>query len=235
MRAPLLETRALSRTLGQVPQPVLRAIDLSVERGDFVALTGESGSGKSTLLYLLGALDRPTGGAVLFDGVDLGGLNDDARARLRNEQIGFVFQFHFLLPELDVLENVALPLWRRGVADGDARAIAARTLERLGLGRLQKRWPHELSGGQQQRVSIARAVAGQPAVVLADEPTGNLDSSNAEEVMQLFTRLHRDEGVTFVVVTHSTDFAARMCRRIALRDGQIVSDSAASRVPWDAA
>jgi ABC-type lipoprotein export system ATPase subunit len=224
MRA-LLAAERVTRLLGDVvPQPVLHGIDLTVAPGELVALTGESGSGKSTLLYLLGALDRPTSGRVLLDGVDVGGLDDAARARARNEKIGFVFQFHFLLPEFTVAENVALPMLRRGLPEREANGRAWRTLARLGLDRLSRRWPHELSGGQQQRVSIARAIAGGPALVLADEPTGNLDSANGDAVMELFERLNREDGTTFVMVTHNPAFAARAGRQITLRDGRIVAD-----------
>jgi ABC-type lipoprotein export system ATPase subunit len=223
----LVVVERLTRTLGdKVQQPVLRGIDLVVQRGELVALTGESGSGKSTLLYLLGALDRPTAGRVLLDGVDLSALDDDGRAALRNEKIGFVFQFHFLLPEFSVVENVALPMLRRGLAKPEAKARALDTLSRLGLEPLRERRPHELSGGQQQRVSIARAVAGGPALVLADEPTGNLDSANGEAVMDLFAQLNREDGVTFVLVTHNIAFAARADRRITLKDGRVIHDSA---------
>jgi ABC-type lipoprotein export system ATPase subunit len=224
MRA-LVVAERVTRTLGDVvPHPVLHGIDLVVARGERVALTGESGSGKSTLLYLLGALDRPTTGRVLLDGVDVGALDDSGRARERNHKIGFVFQFHFLLAEFNVLENVALPMLRRGLGEREANARARHTLARLGLAALAGRWPHELSGGQQQRVSIARAVAGQPALVLADEPTGNLDSANGEAVMDLFERLNREDGVTFVMVTHNPAFAARAGRQVTLKDGRIVAD-----------
>jgi lipoprotein-releasing system ATP-binding protein len=223
--APILVTERLVRWLDAAAEkPVLGGIDLAIERGQFVALTGESGSGKSTLLYLLGALDRPSAGRVLVDGVDTSGLDDAAAARLRNHKLGFVFQFHFLLPELTVLENVTLPMRRRGVGDGEAATRGRRTLERLGLGGLSARRPHQLSGGQQQRVSIARAIAGGPRLVLADEPTGNLDSANGEAVMDLFGRLNREDGVTFVMVTHNAAFAERADRRITLKDGRVLSD-----------
>jgi lipoprotein-releasing system ATP-binding protein len=223
----LLTASRLKRTLGdKVPQPVLHGVDLTVRRGEMVALTGESGSGKSTLLYLLGALDRPTSGRVLFEGVDMGALDDNQRARLRNEKIGFVFQFHFLLPEFTVRENVELPMLKRGMAEREARARAQRMLDRLRLGQLAGRRPHELSGGQQQRASIARAAAGGAPLVLADEPTGNLDSHNGEAVMELFEQLNREDGVTFVMVTHNPQFAARAARQVKLKDGRVVSDHA---------
>jgi lipoprotein-releasing system ATP-binding protein len=229
---PLLVAQGLTRTLGdKVPQPVLRGIDLSVRRGEFVALTGSSGSGKSTLLYLLGALDRPTAGHILLDGVNVSALDEDKRARLRNEKLGFVFQFHFLLQEFSLLENVMLPMLRRGLPEPEARARAERTLVRLGLGTLSHRLPSELSGGQQQRVAIARAVSGGPLLILADEPTGNLDSVNGEAVIRLFEQLNQEDGVTIVMVTHDPAFAARASRQVSLKDGLIISDSASAQEP----
>jgi lipoprotein-releasing system ATP-binding protein len=222
----VLETRGLTRELGTaVKTPVLRGIDLAIHEGEFVTLTGASGSGKSTLLYLLGALDKPTGGQVLLDGADMGTLSDDERAALRSAKIGFVFQFHFLLPEFTVLENVVIPMRRRGLrppAECVERAKAV--LARLGLQELTARRPHQLSGGQQQRVAIARAVANEPRVILADEPTGNLDTANALVVMEVFERLVREEGLTLVMVTHEVSFAGRSTRQIILKDGQIVED-----------
>ena len=223
--APVLSCRSLTRTLGDVvKQTILNDVNLDVARGDFVALTGASGSGKSTLLYLLGALDRPTAGAVLIDGVDASALDDDARATLRNERLGFVFQFHFLLPEFSAAENVMIPMLRRGLSDKEARKRAEATLATLGLAELSKRRPSELSGGQQQRVSIARALANEPLILLADEPTGNLDSRNAEAVFELFESLNRDRGMTVVMVTHDTAFAERARRQVVLKDGVVVSD-----------
>jgi lipoprotein-releasing system ATP-binding protein len=220
----MLETRGLVRDLGDaVKTRVLDHIDLVVPRGQFVALTGASGSGKSTLLYLLGALDRPSAGEVFISGVEATDLDDDARAWLRSEKLGFVFQFHFLLPELTVLENVVVPLlhrgWPRGQAERDGRAVLAR----LGLSSLERRLPGQLSGGQQQRVSIARALAGRPTILLADEPTGNLDSANARIVIDTFESLVAD-GLTIVLVTHEPAFAARAHRQVRLEDGRIVED-----------
>jgi lipoprotein-releasing system ATP-binding protein len=223
----LLETRGLTRVLGSraTPNTVLDGVSLSVLRGQFVALTGASGSGKSTLLYLLGALDRPTQGEVWLDGVELSTLDDDDRAALRNERLGFVFQFHFLLPEFTVLENVTLPLLRRGaLAPRAARERGLEVLELLGLEDLWARRPGQLSGGQQQRVSIARAIANDPVLILADEPTGNLDSRNAEVVFEVFARLAREQGRTILMVTHAGELAARMDRQITLKDGRVVGD-----------
>jgi lipoprotein-releasing system ATP-binding protein len=228
----VLETRELVRTLGdKVKQLILDRISLRICRGEFVALTGHSGSGKSTLLYLLGVLDKPTAGQVLVDGLDTSSLDDDQRAALRNDKLGFVFQFHFLLPEFSVLENVMVPMLRRGFSNTQAQRQAVDTLEYLGLGELGKRRPNELSGGQQQRVSIARALAGKPTILLADEPTGNLDSKNGEIVIQLFEKLNREQGTTLVMVTHDPLFAERASRRVSLKDGRVIGDSAAQQMP----
>jgi lipoprotein-releasing system ATP-binding protein len=224
----IVETKALVRALagaGAAPQTILHGIDLAVPYGQFLALTGASGSGKSTLLYLIGALDRATTGEIWLDGVEVSGLDDDDRAAFRNERLGFVFQFHFLLPEFSVLENVAIPMLRRGVHRDDANDRAYEALGMLGLEELWKRRPGQLSGGQQQRVSIARAVANDPALILADEPTGNLDSKNAEIVFEVFARLAHEQGRTVVMVTHDKDFAIRADRQVALRDGRILGDA----------
>jgi lipoprotein-releasing system ATP-binding protein len=228
---PVLETRGLTRELGTaVKTRVLAGIDLVIREGEFVSLTGFSGSGKSTLLYLLGALDRPSSGDVLIDGVDIGELDDDSRAELRGEKLGFVFQFHFLLPEFTVLENVMLPMLRRGKRrPDDAREHAASVLGSMGLGDFLARRPSQLSGGQQQRVSIARAVANDPRIILADEPTGNLDSKNGMVVMDVFEDLVRTQRLTIVMVTHERSFAARASRQIVMSDGQIVADIDQSR------
>jgi len=223
---PVVETRALVRELGgEVKTPILRGIDLRIQPGEFVALTGASGSGKSTLLYLLGALDRPSSGQVLLQGIDIGALDDEGRAALRSRLLGYVFQFHFLLPEFSVLENILLPMWRRGHRSRrDAEDHARQTLQALGLGDLAERRPSQLSGGQQQRVSIARAVANDPTLLLADEPTGNLDSNNGRIVMDVFEQLVRERGITVVMVTHERSFALRASRRIDLSDGRVVAD-----------
>ncbi len=227
MSAPILEARAVVRDLsnGAVTARILDGIDLAVHPGEFVALTGMSGSGKSTLLYLLGALDKPTAGQILIDGQDATLLDDDDRARLRAAKLGFVFQFHFLLPEFTVLENAMLPYQRRTRDRDAARASAGEALEQVGLSELARRKPHQLSGGQQQRVSIARALANRPTILLADEPTGNLDSKNGEAVMQAFEGLVA-RGLTVVMVTHAEEFAARCSRRVQMKDGRIVSDVA---------
>jgi lipoprotein-releasing system ATP-binding protein len=226
MSGPLLRADQLVRDLGaEVKNRVLDHVDFTVNAGEFVALTGPSGSGKSTLLYLLGVLDRPTEGRVLLDGTDASTLDDDERAELRGKSLGFVFQFHFLLPELSVLENVVVPMWRRGGSSRDQIEQRAReVLQSLGLGDLGARRPHQLSGGQQQRVAIARAIAGRPRLVLADEPTGNLDSKSGETVVEIFRDLAERDHIAVVMVTHEKSFAARTHRQVELRDGRIVSN-----------
>ena len=222
----IVETRGLVRDLGaQVKTRILTGIDLDIHEREFVSLTGFSGSGKSTLLYLLGALDRPTEGVVRIDGVDVSSLDDDGRAALRAEKLGFVFQFHFLLPEFNVKENVMIPMLKRGKRSAkSAEARAEEVLTTFGLGELMNRRPGQLSGGQQQRVSIARAVANDPRIVLADEPTGNLDSKNGVIVMEVFERLVREEGLTVVMVTHERTFASLASRQIVMQDGAIIED-----------
>jgi lipoprotein-releasing system ATP-binding protein len=222
---PVLEGRRLVRDLGHpVKNRILHGVDLKIFPGEFVSLTGFSGSGKSTLLYLLGVLDRPTDGKVFLDGEDVTTLGDDERAVLRGEKLGFVFQFHFLLPEFSVLENVALPMLRRGGHWRErARARAAEVLGLLNLSHLATRMPNQLSGGQQQRVSIARSIAHEPRILLADEPTGNLDSENATVVMDVLTSLAQ-KGATIVMVTHERSFAARTARQVVLKDGRVIED-----------
>ncbi|HEU0035239.1 MAG TPA: ABC transporter ATP-binding protein [Kofleriaceae bacterium] len=223
MTASALEARGLVRDLGEeVRTRILHGIDLAVAPGELVSITGPSGSGKSTLLYLLGALDRPTAGEVLIEGVATSQLDDRARGVLRGERLGFVFQFHFLLPELDALENVMVPmLRRRDIPFAAARERAMTAMQSLGLGDLVTRRANQLSGGQQQRVSIARAIAHRPRILLADEPTGNLDTAAGAQVLAIFERLARD-GMTVVMVTHEPSYAARAQREVRLRDGRIV-------------
>ena len=220
----LLVAQSVSRTLAGDP-PVHLVIDasLQVEAGTFVAIVGPSGCGKSSLLYLLGLLDRPSSGAIIFDDADTTGLGGDRRARLRLERLGFVFQFHFLLPEFTALENVMIPIRRLGRYDvraASARAMAL--LEGFGLDDKAARTPDRLSGGERQRVAIARALANDPALILADEPTGNLDSSNSRAVVAEFQRLAHVEGRAIVCVTHDADVAAAADRKITMRDGRIV-------------
>jgi putative ABC transport system ATP-binding protein len=201
----------------------LDGIDLVVERGQFVAVTGASGSGKSTLLNILGCLDRPDAGAYRLDGEDVSHLDDEAASTIRNRRIGFVFQSFHLLPRLSVRENVLLPQRFCDEADAESGARAEELLRRVGLAERMQHRPHELSGGQMQRAAIARALIMRPRLLLADEPTGNLDSRSAADVLALVDELHRD-GQTIVLVTHDPEVAARAQRQIRLRDGKVESD-----------
>jgi lipoprotein-releasing system ATP-binding protein len=220
----VLEAQALSKTYvggdgGRII--VLDAVDLQVARGEMVAIIGASGAGKSTLLHLLGALDRPTSGRILIDGRPLDGMDDDAVSALRNRTVGFVFQFHHLLREFTALENVMMPLRIAGVDEVQARGRAMALLERVGLaGRVQHR-PGELSGGEQQRTAVARALAADPAVLLADEPSGNLDHYNSERLHDLFTDLAHELELGMVIVTHNRSLAARADRVLQLEDGRL--------------
>jgi putative ABC transport system ATP-binding protein len=204
----------------------LRGVSFAVAHGDYVAIVGTSGSGKSTLLNLLGALDRPTAGQVRYGGVDVQELSDAELAELRNRRIGFVFQAFHLLPRLTALDNVSLPLVYRPGTARQRRARAVEALEAVGLGDRMDHRPTELSGGQQQRVAIARALVTDPDLVLADEPTGNLDTATGEDIMTLLERLHTEVGTALVVITHEPEIAARATRRIELRDGLVVSEPA---------
>lgn len=218
----MIEIRNLRRHYDQGGTVVraLDGIDLDIASGEFVAIMGPSGSGKSTLLNVLGALDRPDAGHYRLDGIEVSALDDDAASELRNRKIGFVFQAFQLLPRLDVLENVLLPLRYARQPDPEAPARARVLLERIGLGSRIHHTPGQLSGGQMQRAAIARALLMNPALLLADEPTGNLDSASARDVLALFEELHRD-GQTIVLVTHDPDVARRTGRTVHLRDGRV--------------
>ncbi|HET7549672.1 MAG TPA: ABC transporter ATP-binding protein [Gemmatimonadaceae bacterium] len=203
------------------PIHVLDSVDLTVRRGEMVAIVGASGAGKSTLLHILGALDRPDRGYVVLDGEPLHGLSEDALARVRNRKVGFVFQFHHLLREFSALENVAMPLRIAGWTPKRARSRAEELLARVGLGGRMAHRPSELSGGEQQRTAVARALAIDPALLLADEPSGNLDHHNAEQLHEQFTQLVRDLEIAMIVVTHNRSLAARADRALLLEDGRL--------------
>ena len=214
---------------GEVVTPVLHGIDLKVERGEYVALMGPSGSGKSTLMNLLGLLDRADTGTLHLDGRDVTQLTTTEQAEARSRSIGFVFQSFNLLKRMDAAENIALPMLYAGTPRKAAREQALALLDRVGLNGLSARRPNQLSGGQQQRVAIARSLANSPPLLLADEPTGNLDSQTTEEVLALLSQLNRDQGLTIVVVTHENDVAARANRLVRLRDGRIEFDGPTPR------
>jgi putative ABC transport system ATP-binding protein len=221
---PLLHASALTKTyrLGHVDVPALRGVDVAVAAGEYVAITGPSGSGKSTLMHILGCLDTPTAGSYSIDGEDVSRLDGRRLARVRNRKVGFVFQTFNLMPRLTVEENVALPLkYRGGLSRAERRARARALLARLGLDDRLRHKPDELSGGQRQRVAIARALVGEPAILMADEPTGNLDSKAGATVLATFDELHR-AGHTIVLVTHDPNVAARAGRIIHIADGQVV-------------
>ncbi|WP_447974109.1 ABC transporter ATP-binding protein [Nitrospira sp. Kam-Ns4a] len=210
--------------VGDVEVPALRGVDLQVERGEFVAIMGASGSGKSTLMNILGCLDVPTRGQYWLDGRDIGEASADELADIRNRRIGFVFQSFNLIPRTSALENVQLPLFYRGLPLREQRARAAAALARVDLQGREHHYPAQLSGGQQQRVAIARALVAEPAILLADEPTGNLDTESSREIMVVLTRLNREDGLTVILVTHESDIATYAERQILMKDGRIVSD-----------
>jgi putative ABC transport system ATP-binding protein len=227
---PLVQTVELSKHYpsgGTVVQAVF-GVSLSIEPGEFVAICGRSGSGKSTLMNLLGLLERPDRGEYALKGREVAKLSEETRAAMRSRDIGFVFQLPALLPRASALENVELPLVYAGVLGKERRRRAKEALERVGLASRSDHWPSQLSGGEQQRVVIARAVVNDPALILADEPTGALDSVTSQEILSLFEQLHRDHR-TIIVVTHAAEVADRAQRRITLHDGQIVDDTASNK------
>ena len=224
---PLIVLRGVSKVYGSGDAMVraLDGIDLTIEAGEFVAIMGASGSGKSTAMNIIGGLDTPSAGTYLFKGVDVNRLSRDRRALLRRRWIGFVFQGYNLLPRTSAIENVELPLVYKGLAAAERRRLALQALARVGLESRAHHVSSALSGGQQQRVAIARAIVGRPAVIMADEPTGNLDSERSREIMALLARFNRDDGVTIVMVTHEPDMATWARRQVQFSDGRIVGDT----------
>jgi len=228
MSPPVLELQeVIKRYRGEPPVEALRGVSLTIREGELVAIVGQSGSGKTTLVHVMGTLERPTEGVVRVAGQDVSQMNDRQLSGLRAWRLGFVFQQFFLLDGLSVIENVANGLLYRAVGQAERRRLAVRALERVGLGHRLGHQPNKLSGGERQRVAIARAVVGEPAVVLADEPTGNLDSASGASIMELLRDLN-DEGRTIVIITHNHEIAASIPRSVELRDGLIVRDAAVS-------
>lgn len=225
MAKPVVETADLKKTyiLGKVPVNALRGVNLKVEKGDFLAILGPSGSGKSTLLNMIGALDKPTEGKVFIDGVDVSTLNDNQLADLRRN-IGFVFQFFNLIPRLNAIGNVELPMAVSDLGKNERRKRAEELLETVGLKERMKHKPAELSGGERQRVAIARALANNPGFLLMDEPTGNIDSKTAKEIIGLVKRLNEDEGVTIIMITHDQQLASQATRIVKMLDGTIIKE-----------
>ena len=223
---PIIETKSLTKTFGSngVAVRALRGVDLTVARGEFLSLIGPSGSGKSTLMAILGCLDSPTDGSYEFDGQRVDGLSGSELARIRNQKIGFVFQLYNLLPRASVLRNVELPMLYGGVPRKERRRRATELLERVGIPEKAKQLPGTLSGGQRQRVAVARALANNPVMLLADEPTGALDSKTGHEVLQLFSELHR-QGNTILIVTHDLEIASLANRQVEIHDGRIASST----------
>ncbi len=226
----LIEARDIAKVyhLGDIDLEVLKSVSTTIDKGEFVAIMGPSGSGKSTFMNILGCLDQPTGGVHLLEGVDVGRLSRDELAEIRNKKIGFVFQGFNLLPRTSAIENVELPMLYDGHAARERRERAMAALKSVGLEGREDHHPNQLSGGQQQRVAIARALVNEAPIILADEPTGNLDTKTSVEIMDLFVRLNRESGITVILVTHEPDIATYSKRIIRFLDGRIVSDTLAN-------
>jgi len=222
----IIQIRSLTRVyVDGVEIRALDGIDLDIEKGEFLAIVGPSGSGKSTLLNLIGILDTPTGGTILLKGIDITGMSDKERSRMRNQELGFIFQYHHLLPDFNALENVMMPMLINGINSSKAHENARQMLEEVGLGDRLYHRSNQLSGGQNQRVAIARALVNNPSIVIGDEPTGNLDSKSSENIYELLRKLNREHNQTFILVTHDERMAAKTDRIIRLVDGRIVEDS----------
>jgi lipoprotein-releasing system ATP-binding protein len=216
----MLKAEKITRKFGEVS--VLKGVDLTIEQGEIVSIVGSSGAGKSTLLHILGTLDKPDSGAIYLNEEALLKLTSRQLAAFRNKNMGFIFQFHHLLPEFDAIENVSIPGWIAGASKRNIRERAAYLLETLGLANRMTHKPGELSGGEQQRVAVARALINKPAIVFADEPTGNLDSQNAKELHQLFVKINKETNTSFLIVTHNEELAALSGRTLHMKDGLIV-------------
>jgi lipoprotein-releasing system ATP-binding protein len=222
----IIQIKSLTRIyVDGVGIKALDGVDLDIEKGEFLAIVGPSGSGKSTLLNLIGILDTPTGGTILLKGIDITGMSDKERSRMRNRELGFIFQYHHLLPDFNALENVMMPLLINGIKPSRAREDARKMLEEVGLGDRLYHRSNQLSGGQNQRVAIARALVNNPSIVIGDEPTGNLDSKSSENIYELLRKLNKEHNQTFILVTHDERMAAKTDRIIRLVDGRIIEDS----------
>lgn len=217
---------------GEAQNHVLKDISFSLQQGEFTALIGQSGSGKSTLLNLIGLLEQPSSGELYLTGQQISQLHEQERTRLRNHALGFVFQFHHLLSAFTAIENVMMPMKIRGIADKQLKARAQELLAKVGLEKYAHRYPTQLSGGQQQRVAIVRALMAQPALVLADEPTGNLDSQTADSIFTLLRQINQEDGTAFLIVTHDVNLANRCDRQLVLKDGELMSDKTCPKSPF---
>ncbi len=221
----IIQIKNLTKIFGDgVEIKALDGVDLDIKRGEFMSIIGPSGSGKSTLLNQIGILDTPTSGTILLNGVDVTKMSDKERSRTRNKELGFIFQYHHLLPDFNALENVMMPLLISGIKSSQARKVARKVLDEVGLGDRMKHRPNQLSGGQNQRVAIARALVNKPSIVIGDEPTGNLDSKASDSIYELLRKLNREHEQTFILVTHDEQMAAKTDRVIRLVDGKVVED-----------